>query len=271
MANEFLSFTPYALYETYADKVDDFSAKLLRRPVIEYVNRYLWLKDQFNNNSFKFPFLDIGVGSSWGIGQIKQEFPREKAIGIDLNYNALSEGKSHGVSDLVQSDALKLPFTDGVFNTISTFMMIEQINPNKLRELFQEIHRISKPNGIFALASFNRELFSPRGRYWFTPNQYEYSPEELRKLIEENGWSVQREYGQRFVEPHIYNTQAAMTQTVEDFLKNIPRLKDDRRVRILSPRLLNIFPSIYPYSTVEPRENHSIRIPVINLMICKRI
>ena len=102
-------------------------------------------------------------------------------IGLDLSIKALKKAKEKAKSqrakglDLINGDALKLPFKDDTFNVVLTYDMYEHIQHQD--ELLREIYRVIKPRGILVLTTGNR-LF-PLDRHtmlWFI----DYLPKKLQ-------------------------------------------------------------------------------------------
>jgi len=270
MKSEFIPFTPFNVYEEFSNKRTDTIAHIFRRPLLEYVERYMWLQDELTSGHLKFPLLEIGSGSGWGLQFIQKMFPHNISMGIDLDTTALSEGVSHGAHNLIQSNAThELPLSNSSFQTIVCFMMLEQLNPNDVKPFFLNLHRVAKPDAQFIIAMFNRELFSPNNKHWFTPNIQEYTKPELTVLLQETGWQIETSFGQRFVNPETYKNRAKVFQSIQDIMLRTPQAQQIRFFRIMTPRLLNIAPSLVPHTTVELADEQIPREPVINIVISR--
>ncbi len=125
MTQEFRTYTPFREYEQYATKTHEALAQLRYRPMIECVERYHWLIKQLRSGNLKFPLLEIGSGSSWGLSKIWKGFSGQLAIGVDLNRAALLEGFSNGATNLIQGDLTEgLSFRDGSFGTVICFFWL---------------------------------------------------------------------------------------------------------------------------------------------------
>lgn len=271
MNKDFISFTPFQVYEKYAERRRDVFAHILRRPLLEYVERYAWLQTELIEEKLHFPILEIGPGSGWGMRTIQDIFPNETVVGMDLDAEALHEGKSYGVANLTRGDLTKgLPFHDSSFQTIVCFIVLEQLNLDTVGPLLNDLHRIAKPDSQFLIASFNRELFSPNGAQWFTPNKHEFTKQELIQSLSYSGWEATESFGQRFVHPDKYKRNAKVFQTIQQTLSKLPLLRQSRFFQIMTPRLQNIAPSINPYTTVEPTDRHEPREPVINIIMSRK-
>lgn len=142
--------------------------------------------------------LDVGSGVGGTSRCLAKEFGC-RVTGIDLTDEycraATMLSAKTGLAHLVeyrQGDATKLPFDDGVFDVVWTEHMAMNI-PDKTK-LYMEMHRVLKPGGTLAIYDV---LAGPSGPVLFpvpwarTPDvSFLVSPDELRKLLEETGFTI---------------------------------------------------------------------------------
>lgn len=142
--------------------------------------------------------LDVGSGVGGTSRCLAREFGC-RVTGIDLTEEycraaaMLSEriGLAHLV-DYRQGDATNLPFADASFDVVWTEHAAMNI-PDKHR-LYREMHRVLRPGGTLAIHDV---LAGPSGAVLFpvpwarTPDSsFLVTPEELRKLLDEAGFTV---------------------------------------------------------------------------------
>ncbi|PIY94086.1 MAG: hypothetical protein COY68_03640 [Candidatus Levybacteria bacterium CG_4_10_14_0_8_um_filter_35_23] len=145
-------------------------------------------KDLKNKN-----VLDIGCGFGWfelcvlkkGIKQI---------AGIEITIDDLKTAKENIKDERVifqVGGALKLPFKDNYFDTVTAWEVIEHIPKNTEEKMFKEIKRVLKKKGAFYLStpynSFLSKYFDPA--WWFVGHRH-YSEGKLIKLGEKNGFKI---------------------------------------------------------------------------------
>lgn len=90
--------------------------------------------------------LDIGGGGEGVIGQFK----REQVVAIDPNRKELEEAPSIGDLKIVM-DAKDLKFLDNTFDTATSFFTFMYVPKTDHNKIFQEIYRVLKKNGEFAI------------------------------------------------------------------------------------------------------------------------
>ncbi len=131
--------------------------------------------------------LDVGTGTgSIAIG-FAQGLPSVQVIGLDLSDVALElarhNAQNSGVSSRVtfeKGDAQDIPFEDDAFDLVISSDALHLIkNPVKL---FDEIHRVLKPEGRFLISDFRRSLLGILTKQI----RASYSPKEVRYLLSQS-------------------------------------------------------------------------------------
>jgi SAM-dependent methyltransferase len=142
--------------------------------------------------------LDVGSGVGGTSRCLAKEFGC-RVTGIDLTEEycraaamlSAKIGFAHLV-DYRQGDATNLPFDDASFDVVWTEHVAMNI-PDKSR-LYGEMHRVLKPGGMLAIYDV---LAGPSGPVLFpvpwactSDTSFLVRPDELRKLLEETGFTV---------------------------------------------------------------------------------
>ncbi len=86
--------------------------------------------------------LDLGCGTG-NVLEFGRKYFKE-AVGVDLSLNMLRIAKSRG-SEVMQADALNVPFVSGIFDCVSCFSVVHHIYDQ--RPFLREIHRVLKKGG----------------------------------------------------------------------------------------------------------------------------
>ncbi|MFM7000193.1 MAG: class I SAM-dependent methyltransferase [Limnohabitans sp.] len=142
--------------------------------------------------------LDVGSGVGGTSRCLAKEFGCH-VTGIDLTEEyclaAAMLSAKVGLANRVdyrQGDATQLPFDDGVFDVVWTEHVAMNI-PNKA-QLYKEMHRVLKPGGTLAIYDV---LAGPAGQILFPvpwaatqETSFVVRPDELRKLLEEAGFTI---------------------------------------------------------------------------------
>lgn len=108
--------------------------------------------------------LDVGSSTGW-IGAWMAVHVRE-LIGADIDAEALAFSvATHHAANFhrVQTDAMRLPFSDGSFDVVLCMQMYEHVSDSDV--LFGEIFRVLRPGGYCYFAADNRlQIIEPHYR-----------------------------------------------------------------------------------------------------------
>ena len=95
-----------------------------------------------------------------------------------------------------QADILKSGFSDGSFNVITAFDLLEHLPPNGLAEYILAIRKMLAANGILAIITVNTASWWAKifGKKWHTflpPEHISYfNDRNIRLFLENNGFEV---------------------------------------------------------------------------------
>jgi len=138
--------------------------------------------------------LDVGTGTGLLAIELAKNIPDVEVIGLDLSDVALDVARTN-LHELVQpsrvslerGDAEDMPFEDGTFNLVVSSNTLHLIT-NPVR-MFNEIHRVLKPEGRFFISDFRRSWLGMVSRHI----RAAYSPTEVKALLSQsklNNWKV---------------------------------------------------------------------------------
>lgn len=114
---------------------------------IFYDQRVSWHKKCFDIFMQRAQILDVGCGKGLFI-----QFSPERIIGIDGNLDSLHECAKSNYR-VIESDILRLPFSERAFDGVYCADVIEHLNPEGARQLLMELSRVLKSNGLLVIAS----------------------------------------------------------------------------------------------------------------------
>ena len=105
--------------------------------------------------SAKTKVLDLCCGS----GQTTQFLVQysQDVTGLDASPLSLQRAKKNVPSaNYVEAFAESMPFGGGDFDLVHSSVAMHEMQPAQLKQIFQEVHRVLKPGGLFILVDFHR-------------------------------------------------------------------------------------------------------------------
>lgn len=99
--------------------------------------------------------LDLCCGS----GQATQWLVRrsQHVVGLDCDPVAIQRAKNRvPMASYVEAWAENMPFEDETFDCVHTSATLHEMQPNQFHQIIQEVYRVLKPGGCFALVDFHR-------------------------------------------------------------------------------------------------------------------
>lgn len=99
----------------------------------------------------------------------------------------------------VESFAEKMPFPDAQFDLVHTSVALHEMESEQLQQILQEVHRVLKPGGIFALVDFHsptNPLFVPGIALFLllfeTETAWKLIETDLAELLKAMGFKIHR-------------------------------------------------------------------------------
>ena len=134
--------------------------------------------------------LDIGCGGGFTIRRLLKRSKDAKVYGIDISEESVAKAKKVNAKVLdkqvfvTQGSAEKLPYEDGKFDLVTAVETV-YFWPN-LPNCLQEVRRVLKPGGKFAILV---EVVDSDSKWTnVVEGMTAYSPEDLKKLLDEAGF-----------------------------------------------------------------------------------
>ena len=145
--------------------------------VSEHRGRYLWGAQLARG----LKVLDAGCGTGYGL-RILQEAGASQAVGVDVSADAIAQA-SEVISDerieILQANLKELPFSDGEFDLIVCFEVIEHVSERDV--ILDELARVLAAEGILCISTPNRNVY-PQGNPY---HLHEYKPDEFAQALGE--------------------------------------------------------------------------------------
>lgn len=138
--------------------------------------------------------LDLGCGFGWfELNALARGV--KKIIATEISGENLKTAKENIKDERVEflvAKAQELPFADGFFDTVVAWEVIEHLPKNSENQMFSEVARVLKPEGVFYLStpsnSFFPTILDPA---WVLTNHRHYSCEQLENFARKNGFKVE--------------------------------------------------------------------------------
>lgn len=122
--------------------------------------------------------LEIGSGRGGGLSFLANNFPLAKALGVDLNQRAANFCNKHYKIDglsFMQGDAQNLDIEDNSFDAVLNV---------------ESSHRYPDMDAFLAQV---KRILKPGGHFLFTDFRYDYEMDELKKQLENTGFTLVKE------------------------------------------------------------------------------
>ena len=138
--------------------------------------------------------LDLGTGDGRLLAAIRDRYPDSLAVGIDTSEPMLARAAARFETDpLVElrTHDLAVPFADmGPLDAVVSGLAIHHLEDERKRELFEEVHSLLSPGGVFAnldLVSSASSRLHERFRHEIGRTQDDPT-DRLADLSEQMGW-----------------------------------------------------------------------------------
>jgi len=136
-------------------------------------------------------FLDAGCGTGHSITWLQREFDSEGGFGVDLSKIAASFWRKVGVSTAAVSSISELPYCSGVFDLVTCFDVIYQLDAAGAAAAVCEMARVLKPGGLLYIREPAYDWL--RGSHdHAVGTRHRYTLAELKRLVQSSGLTPRR-------------------------------------------------------------------------------
>ena len=99
--------------------------------------------------------LDLCCGSGQATKYLVEY--SQDVTGLDVSPVSLQRAQRNvPQAQYVEALAEEMPFPDNQFDVVHTSVAMHEMKPSALRQIIQEVYRVLKPGGIFALVDFHK-------------------------------------------------------------------------------------------------------------------
>ena len=103
--------------------------------------------------------LDLATGSGDLMRAVQKACPQARVVGADFCFPMLAQAREKGLRDLVQADALALPFADGQFDVVTVGFGLR--NMADWKQAVLEMARVLRPGGVLLVLDFSMPEWRP--------------------------------------------------------------------------------------------------------------
>jgi len=116
--------------------------------------------------------LDLGCGPGRMATALKDRFPNAEVWGIDVSGPMLRYAHMRAVDlgkevHFVQGLAEDTGFPDGHFDLVFAYILFHEVPASVTRAIVREVHRVTRPGGVFQSGDFRAELRPPKPYFSF--------------------------------------------------------------------------------------------------------
>lgn len=137
--------------------------------------------------------LDIGCGYGWfELNALRCGV--QKIVGLEISEGDLTaarESISDARAEFITGSGVSLPFIDGSFDTVVSWEVLEHLPKGTENQMFREVSRVLRKDGIFYLSTPYRSFFSNiSDPAWWLIGHRHYSKGRLVDLAKDNSFAV---------------------------------------------------------------------------------
>lgn len=147
----------------------------------EHLARYMWASQFVDGKRV----LDAACGVGYG-SRMLMDAGAATVFGVDIAEDVIASLRSLEETRLKfeVADLRSLPFEDNSFEVVTCFEAIEHVPDPEV--VLDELHRVLRPNGVLAISTPNRDVYSPGNPFHLR----ELKPSELAEELSRRFHSV---------------------------------------------------------------------------------
>ncbi|HJL20386.1 MAG TPA: methyltransferase domain-containing protein [Sandaracinaceae bacterium LLY-WYZ-13_1] len=147
----YLSRRSARLYDVGVEFLFAGTADVMRRRVIPPVSRFL----EAEGGATGQRLLDVACGTGRTLAQMAEAHPDLKLYGLDLSPYYVQQAREtlEDVADvsLVAENAERMPFSDGLFDVVTSVYLFHELPKNARRRVIAEMYRVLRPGGLLVI------------------------------------------------------------------------------------------------------------------------
>ena len=120
--------------------------------------------------------LDLGCGTGWLSGELKQRYRRASVLALDVAPGMLREAARHQRLfrhfARICGDAMHLPLADSSVDLVFSSLMLQWCEP--LDEALGEVRRILRPGGFFCFSTLGPDTLAELRAAWSTVDEFSH-------------------------------------------------------------------------------------------------
>jgi SAM-dependent methyltransferase len=133
--------------------------------------------------------LDIGCSSGWLASQVASKGYKQY-VGIDRAI--VGAGPDRGMAVFVAGSVFSLPFSEGSFDAVCLFDVIEHLPRGSEGKALREIYRVLKANGKFYFSTPHASpIHTPLDPVWTLGHRH-YRRSTIRRALQSAGFTIDR-------------------------------------------------------------------------------
>ncbi|ABR30967.1 methyltransferase type 11 [Thermosipho melanesiensis] len=179
---------------TYSDeRVRDYISKIKGLQIVEYIKR------EFKENRFE-KIAEIGCGDCRVLKFVGEQLNCRELIGIDISKSAIEKAKGLYKNKIVLKlgTATDIPIQDNYCDIVLSLGVIEHYKLKEdMERAVKEMYRVLKPGGVAVIMVPNKisfgvvdRILQQSFRNWMYGFQKELTPEQMRDIVKNCGFSV---------------------------------------------------------------------------------